>query len=305
MLSPILFIIFIDNLKEKLANYNQIVFNGGRVNMLMYADDIVLLSNSIEDLQNLFDELYDYCALWKLNLNMVKTKILICKTGRIALNEVWFWGDQYIDRCDNYKYLGVFMYPNGITHKSLCHIRDQANLAVLQLHNRLKTLGIPPINIAVKIFDTCITPILVYASQVWGCRNCTVLERIYLRYLKRILGVRLSTGNCAVYAELGVIPFDVLVKFNLVKYWTNVIEGEEESLIYRMYCFLRHNIDADIQTGCFNWAKSVKSILYQCGFYAVWDTHSINDKEGFLQQLKVCLYDHSVNDIMANLSRSP
>ena len=38
VLSPILFIIFIDNLKEKLANYNQIVFNGGRANMLMYAD---------------------------------------------------------------------------------------------------------------------------------------------------------------------------------------------------------------------------------------------------------------------------
>ena len=47
------------------------------VNCLMYADDIVLLSNSKEGLQNNLSNLKEFCDYWNLKINREKMKTLI------------------------------------------------------------------------------------------------------------------------------------------------------------------------------------------------------------------------------------
>jgi len=47
--------------------------------LTLYADIIVLLANSIQDLQNSLDLLFGYYNKWKLRVNDVKTKIMIFK----------------------------------------------------------------------------------------------------------------------------------------------------------------------------------------------------------------------------------
>ena len=75
------------------------------ISLLMYADDMVALSNSIEGLLNTLDLMYDYCQTWKLTVNLTKTNVLVCKyAGRRKMDDLWFWGDQIIDNCDIYKY---------------------------------------------------------------------------------------------------------------------------------------------------------------------------------------------------------
>ena len=47
------------------------------INALMYADDLILISETKEVLQNQIDKLCEYCVKWKLNINTKKTKIMI------------------------------------------------------------------------------------------------------------------------------------------------------------------------------------------------------------------------------------
>lgn len=47
------------------------------VNCLLYADDIVILSESKSGFQSSLDILYDYCSNWKLQVNVDKSKIVI------------------------------------------------------------------------------------------------------------------------------------------------------------------------------------------------------------------------------------
>ena len=66
--APIAFNLFVNDLphcfeKEKCA---PIAFGDLFVNSLMYADDIVLLSESKEGLQNCLSSLQTYCDLWHL-----------------------------------------------------------------------------------------------------------------------------------------------------------------------------------------------------------------------------------------------
>ena len=57
------------------------------VNCLMYADDIVLLSNSKEGLQNSLFNLKEFCDSWNLKINIEKTKIIIFnRSGKLLKN---------------------------------------------------------------------------------------------------------------------------------------------------------------------------------------------------------------------------
>ena len=44
--------------------------------LLLYADDIVIFSNTSEGLQKGLDILSDYCQKWKLTVNIDKTKVM-------------------------------------------------------------------------------------------------------------------------------------------------------------------------------------------------------------------------------------
>ena len=52
--------------------------NVWRVNQLLYADDTVLVRNSIENLQQLLNEFDNVCKGRKLKVNMGKCKVIVC-----------------------------------------------------------------------------------------------------------------------------------------------------------------------------------------------------------------------------------
>ena len=45
--------------------------------ILLYADDTVILSESVEDLQAGLQTYEEYCNIWKLEVNTSKTKVII------------------------------------------------------------------------------------------------------------------------------------------------------------------------------------------------------------------------------------
>ena len=47
------------------------------MNCLMFADDILLLSETPEGLQNSINKLNYYCNKWQLTINTQKTKIMV------------------------------------------------------------------------------------------------------------------------------------------------------------------------------------------------------------------------------------
>ena len=139
-------------------------------------------------------------------VNLIKTKILICSPGRRSMSEFWFLGEQLVDVCNSYCYLGVNIYSNGISNQSIQDISDKACVSLCKMKYKLKQLGNPPLKVSLKLFNSCIRPILLYASQVWGTRKCHAVETIMLKYLKGELGVLTSVNNNVIYHELGVLP---------------------------------------------------------------------------------------------------
>jgi hypothetical protein len=44
-------------------------------------------------------------------------------------------------------------------------------------------------------------PILTYSAEIWEFENKNIIEKIHLKFRKKILGVKTSTPNFMVYGE--------------------------------------------------------------------------------------------------------
>ena len=78
LLSPILFDIFIDELGAVINKLNKGVLCGNRrVSILFFADDVVLIAESKEDLELMLQTVYEFCFKWRLNFNFDKCSVLV------------------------------------------------------------------------------------------------------------------------------------------------------------------------------------------------------------------------------------
>jgi hypothetical protein len=125
--------------------------------------------------------------MWKCTVNTNKTKIVVltCSKKKYKTNVVLKIYGQAIDLQDSYSCLEVTFNYNG----NFCTVRkklDQANKALYTLYRKIRNLAIP-IDLQLKLFDSLITPILVYSCEVWGFENKQGIEKMHLQYCERNL----------------------------------------------------------------------------------------------------------------------
>ena len=90
-LSPILFKIFINDLVDSFdESCKPVTLNSLNLNRLLYADDLVLMSETADGLQICIDKLYDYCENMGLQININniyrKFKLKYSNLWKSALN---------------------------------------------------------------------------------------------------------------------------------------------------------------------------------------------------------------------------
>ena len=80
-LSPTLFNLFINDLPDIFnRSCTPVALNDTELSCLLYADDLVLLSESKAGLQNCLTKLDSYTKKWKLNINFKKSKVMVFGT---------------------------------------------------------------------------------------------------------------------------------------------------------------------------------------------------------------------------------
>ena len=65
---------------------------------MLFADDMVILGNGVDDLQNSLNQLENYCKRWGLEVNTDKTKVMVFrKRGKIRNDEKWFYCNNVLE----------------------------------------------------------------------------------------------------------------------------------------------------------------------------------------------------------------
>ena len=138
------------------------------INALMYADDLILISETKEGLQKQIDKLSKYCEQWKLNINLKKTKILIFNRGNNLIKTEFTINNVVLENVKSMKYLGFTITAKNCSFlPTLENLSIKARRTIYALNSKIKISRFP-IRLALKLFNTLIKPILLYGSEVWG-----------------------------------------------------------------------------------------------------------------------------------------
>src|SRR5262249_3171451 len=142
-LSPSFFAIILNDLDSELRanNAGSVSLQDIKICSLLYADDLVLLAESPDKLLHSLAVLYDYTQRWGLRINAAKSNVLVFRNpGRFSDNTLWKLGrsDQTLQMVDQYKYLGVWFKPTGLTQFALLKRAELGNRAKFSLFNTLQ-----------------------------------------------------------------------------------------------------------------------------------------------------------------------
>lgn len=308
-LSPLLFSLFINDIEQefiskgcKYIEFNdELLDNFIRLLILMYADDTIILADNENNMQAALKALQLYCDKWKLDINCSKTKICIFSRGKTNASKYNFLYDgSKIEIVDTYKYLGLEFNSSGSFKTTIESLKPQASRAMFSLISKSRRLSLP-INIQLQLYDSLVLPIMLYGCEIWGNSNIDVLDKLYLKYLKMVLGVQGKTCNNMVYGELGRIPLENYIKKRAIGFWARMMVNKETKISRVIYSHIR-SLYTNNYYKC-NWIDFIKTILQDCDLNNIWQTQQFQSVDSLKSIVGKKLKDNFVAKWRAELNR--
>ena len=297
VMSPSLFSLFINEIANHINECGlhgvQLLPNLLELFILLFADDVALISTSPRGLQAQLDSLNVCCNRLKLNVNKDKTKIMVFrKGGFLGRWEKWFLDGNELEVVNKYCYLG-YTFTTMLSFKlGTDHLVSKGKKAVYLLCRAFQNCKEMSCHTFFRIFDAKVQSILLYSSEIWGYQSIDSIERVHMLACKRYLGVPLKSPNKMVYGELGRYPLYINSSLKCLKYWFRLLQMEDTRLPKQAYIMMRMQ-DLD---GKRNWASEIRELLSKIGFDDVWHNQNVNNVNAFLATCKQRLFDNFIED---------
>jgi hypothetical protein len=265
-LSPVLFNKYIDGLIKNLINSNKVIeINNIKIGVIVYADDTVILCDSIENTKESIALIESYCLQYGITINAKKTNWMRLNETAVKMegkeiprtplqDENFSIGGTPLDKVSSFRYLGVWIQSNNC---NLLHIkkRKQAGYAALET---CENLGIKEdsLDLDVKgtLISTYIRPRIMYGFEaISPCSNNeTALIKMEGNLIKKLLKLKTRSYSEPVYNALGIPSLTTSIEKRRLSFIKQLISNELTEKIIKDDIFLSLLIDSLIAKGTTN-----------------------------------------------------
>jgi hypothetical protein len=274
-LSPLLFGLFIDRLEklfdDMLGAETGVKLKDVWLKVLLYADDLVLLAETPQELQLMMDKLHLFCQYNDMTVNTKKSECVVFNKSVLTDQRdvtVTYDGDKMVFR-SRFVYLGMLFEENEGSKNAQDRLLVKGRGAMYAMLRRCSELGIDNVGIKCRLFDALVRPVLCYGCEVWGpsilAHGVTVaksgfrekLECLHRDFLRQCLGVRKSVPDLALMVELRRDPLVMCIVEQILQFW-NKIQCRRDGDLVKMA------VQAS-SMGRVGWAKNLQKFLARYG----------------------------------------
>lgn len=235
ILSPFLFKFYIDSIIEDISVMKEGCNLGiTKVNILAYADDIVLIAGSERDMELLYSKLCQLFSSHKLNINKNKSKCLIFNRSASKVHPtVMKLGESELEVVNCYKYLGHLIEG---TLQDTKDIELRLNKFYSSTNSVLRNFKHLDISTTLFLFESFCIP--VYGLSLWNNKDTfnkaifKTFETAYSNTQKRINGVPTFSSSHITADICNQLLFKHHVALLQAKFYKRLIKSN--SLIIRL-----------------------------------------------------------------------
>ena len=199
----------------------------GWLHCLMLMDDTIIFATSREKMMEKLQILDKYCVENGMRVNASKTKLMVIN-GR-PLDKVPFVLPNFtVKECSEYLYLGNIFTADGRTDSSLkAHLESKAK-DLNKLLIFFATNYDAPFSVKKKVMEAAFMSCILYGCEAWLNVSLKVVEAMYMKAVKALLGVRITTPNALCLVEAGLRPLSAIVKARQKKFFTKMMESRSD-----------------------------------------------------------------------------
>jgi hypothetical protein len=239
-LSPLLFSLYIADIKQKFAQ-SLGAFTGEDhfyVSHVMYADDLVLLTNRPDQLQKMLDILRAFADSKSLTVNVDKSCVMVFhKTDADARNH-WRYNGVPLARVEEFKYLGMVFSDKGAMGPAQDHMARAVCLAIRTMRDKAKKLQVhDQPHVMMWLLKAFVIPAAMYGAQVWatgllGLERClgSGVQRRILGFCKQVLGVKSTVHGLSALREVGCMPMSHYWMRCTLKFYNSMVNSNSPLL---------------------------------------------------------------------------
>lgn len=289
-ISPLLFSLFLNDLEELMIKNNVeglSIDSYNEIKLLLYADDLVMLSTSFQGMQKQLNVLAEFCKTNSMTINVGKTKQLVFrKGGRVKETEKLKLNDEYIERVSSYNYLGVIFSDSGLYSKEAKFATQKSSIAINNVRSSLVTTKATSWDARIKLYHAIILSTLLYGSEIWGIRYLQNVEKVQTNFFKTIFCWPKSTPGYIIRLETGMTKLSIIVLKMALLWWVKLLNMCNDR--YPKLCFKRLcNLDSRFEVNAekYNWATQLKNILISIGLEQIWINQNSNEIKSELNNI--------------------
>ena len=242
VLSAFLFSLYIDNILKEISDLPYSCMLGiNKLNILAYADDIVIFAPTSVGLQCILSHLNRRLNDHFLMVNVTKTKTLCFKKKNRYSNfrPDFYYGGILLDKVQKYKYLGIIMNENMTDEDDIDRLRNSFNKSAGSFYRKFYSL---PFNLKFNLFKVLCTSL--FGSQLWldkakTAKSFTKFSVSYHLALKKLLGFPKFFSNHIACSILNVFTLRHQVHFNVLKFFLWLKECKSICFSFHRNYFLR------------------------------------------------------------------
>ena len=243
ILSPTLFHAFIDDLIYECTNLNVGAhIKKINVSIIVYADDILLLSSVDAHLQLLLNICDSYSYLWRIKFNASKSNIVEFDI-QFFNNSSFVLNGKNIYVVDSFKYLGVLIDRWLNFNANTIEKFGSVQKAVFSL----SFLGLSPNSISPHlqsfIFKTFCLSLFTYGLETTVLNKETIdyLNICQNNLLRQIIGLHKSCHMSNILKSLKIFKFEDLYAFTKLSFLKSIKQNEITSNIFSLICNTKRN----------------------------------------------------------------
>ncbi len=158
------------------------------VRLLLYANDLALMSHTPAGLQKQLYVLQAFCCERQLTMNVKKNKIVVFEAHK-SMCQAFQYEGKAIEQLNSFNYLGVELHGTKGMQVAIQRLAMSGKKAVFALQCRCAELRIFDPALQCQLFDTLVKPVLSYGCEVWSDHMARKqLEVVHWAFLKSLLG---------------------------------------------------------------------------------------------------------------------
>lgn len=226
-LSPLLFITYMDDIIKESRKRTKQMYAGHRhlqtvnVSELAFADDVVLLASSEENLRNNLLVWNEVLERKGMKLNKEKTKVMVTSKEKRLIN-ILIEGER-IEQVDSFQYLGVSLEETGNNEKEIADRIAKTNNIYYAMSKGFTNRREISRKTKMKVFKSIYVPVLTYGSESWvlSQQQERKIQAVEMKYLRRAIGVTRKDRirNEQIREELEIQPISSIIENKQIGWW--------------------------------------------------------------------------------------